>query len=59
MQQQDPLLAVRGVTIQYKTPHHLITATYRVSFDVHQGDRFILLGPSGCGKSTLQKAVGG
>lgn len=59
MQQQDPLLAVRGVTLQYKTPHHLITATYRVSFDVHQGDRFILLGPSGCGKSTLQKAVGG
>ena len=59
MQQTDPLLAVRGVTIQYKTPNHLITATYRVSFDVHQGDRFILLGPSGCGKSTLQKAVGG
>ncbi|WP_028714736.1 MULTISPECIES: ABC transporter ATP-binding protein [unclassified Paracoccus (in: a-proteobacteria)] len=59
MQHQDPLLAVRGVTLQYKTPHHLITATYRVSFDVHQGDRFILLGPSGCGKSTLQKAVGG
>ena len=59
MQHQDPLLAVRGVTLQYKTPHHLITATYRVNFDVHQGDRFILLGPSGCGKSTLQKAVGG
>ncbi|OYR12566.1 ABC transporter ATP-binding protein [Brucella thiophenivorans] len=59
MQHKDPLLAVRGVTLQYKTPHHLITATYRVSFDVYQGDRFILLGPSGCGKSTLQKAVGG
>ncbi|ACM03186.1 ABC nitrate/sulfonate/bicarbonate transporter family, ATPase subunit [Cereibacter sphaeroides KD131] len=53
------MLSVRGVTIQYKTPQHLITATYRVDFDVHQGDRFILLGPSGCGKSTLQKAVGG
>ena len=59
MQPQEPLLAVKGVTLQYKTPQHLITATYRVSFDVHQGDRFILLGPSGCGKSTLQKAVGG
>src|SRR3974390_1276486 len=54
-----PLLDVRGVTIQYKTQAHLITATYRVDFEVHQGDRFVLLGPSGCGKSTLLKAVGG
>jgi NitT/TauT family transport system ATP-binding protein len=54
-----PLLDVRGVTIQYKTQHHLITATYRVSFNVLQGDRFVVLGPSGCGKSTLLKAVGG
>jgi len=54
-----PLLDVRGVTIQYKTQAHLITATYRVEFSVLQGDRFVLLGPSGCGKSTLLKAVGG
>jgi len=54
-----PLLDVRGVTLQYKTREHLITATYRVDFQVYTGDRFILLGPSGCGKSTLLKAVGG
>ena len=54
-----PLLDVRGVTIQYKTQAHLITATYRVSFNVLQGDRFVVVGPSGCGKSTLLKAVGG
>ncbi|HEY0223427.1 MAG TPA: ABC transporter ATP-binding protein [Pseudolabrys sp.] len=54
-----PLLDVRGVTIQYKTQAHLVTATYRVSFNVLQGDRFVVLGPSGCGKSTLLKAVGG
>src|SRR5476649_2745206 len=53
------LLDVRGVTIQYKTQHHLVTATYRVSFNVLQGDRFVVVGPSGCGKSTLLKAVGG
>jgi len=55
----DPILDVDGVTLQYKTKEHLITATYRVSFDVYPADRFVLLGPSGCGKSTLLKGVAG
>src|SRR2546429_6252356 len=59
MSMSQPLLDVRGVTLQYKTKEHLVTATYRVDFQVYQGDRFVLLGPSGCGKSTLLKAVGG
>src|SRR5215813_3400985 len=54
-----PLLEVRGVTVQYKTREHLVTATYRVDFNVFRSDRFVLLGPSGCGKSTLLKAIGG
>jgi NitT/TauT family transport system ATP-binding protein len=54
-----PLLDVRGVTLQYKTREHLVTATYRVDFQVFRSDRFVLLGPSGCGKSTILKAVGG
>ncbi len=54
-----PLLEVRGVTLQYKTRDHLVTATYRVDFQVYPADRFVLLGPSGCGKSTILKAVGG
>ncbi|WP_312795654.1 ABC transporter ATP-binding protein [Tianweitania sp.] len=54
-----PLLSVRNVTLRYKTPNLLITATENVSFEVRQSDRFVLLGPSGCGKSTLLKAVGG
>ena len=54
-----PLLDVSGVTLQYKTPRHLVTATYRVDFSVHRSDRYVILGPSGCGKSTLLKAVGG
>ena len=53
------LLTVDGVTLQYKTARHLVTATYRVDFAVHEADRFVILGPSGCGKSTLLKAVGG
>jgi NitT/TauT family transport system ATP-binding protein len=54
-----PLLQVESLTLQYKTEQHLVTATYRVSFDVYEADRFVLLGPSGCGKSTLLKAIGG
>jgi NitT/TauT family transport system ATP-binding protein len=54
-----PLLAVDGVTLQYRTPDHLVTAVWRVSFEVLASDRFVILGPSGCGKSTLLKAVGG
>lgn len=54
-----PILDVNGVTIQYKTKEHLITATYRVGFQVFPADRFVILGPSGCGKSTLLKAVAG
>jgi NitT/TauT family transport system ATP-binding protein len=59
MSEAAPLLEVAGVTLQYKTPSHLVTATYRVDFSVFASDRFVLLGPSGCGKSTLLKAVGG
>jgi NitT/TauT family transport system ATP-binding protein len=54
-----PLLAVDGVTLQYKTREHLVTATYRVSFSIYPADRFVLLGPSGCGKSTLLKGIAG
>src|SRR3979409_568935 len=59
MNTTTPLLEVKGVTLQYKTPDHLVTATYRIDFKVFEAERFILLRPSGCGKSTLLKAVGG
>jgi NitT/TauT family transport system ATP-binding protein len=56
---RGPLVSVRGVTLRYRSETTITTATYRVSFDVRDGDRFVLLGPSGCGKSTLLKAIGG
>jgi sulfonate transport system ATP-binding protein len=55
----QPLLAVDNVTLQYKTADSLVTATWRVGFEVFASERFVLLGPSGCGKSTLLKAVAG
>jgi len=54
-----PHLSVEGVTLQYKTKEHLVTAAYRIDFNVLKSDRFVLLGPSGCGKSTILKAIGG
>ncbi|SCY33267.1 ABC transporter ATP-binding protein [Microvirga guangxiensis] len=55
----SPILRVENVTIRYQTDDHHVTATDRVSFDVFESDRFVLLGPSGCGKSTLLKSIGG
>jgi NitT/TauT family transport system ATP-binding protein len=57
--EKRPLLVADGVTLQYKTQDHLVTATWKVSFDVYEGDRYVLLGPSGCGKSSLLKAIAG
>jgi ABC-type nitrate/sulfonate/bicarbonate transport system ATPase subunit len=54
-----PLLRAENVTIDYAAGGASVRATHEVSFDVHEGDRFVLLGPSGCGKSTLLKAIGG
>jgi NitT/TauT family transport system ATP-binding protein len=54
-----PLLQVDGVSLEYRTRERVVRATHRVSFDLHEADRFVLLGPSGCGKSTLLKAIGG
>ena len=54
-----PLLGVNDVTLCYTTTEQIVTATWRVNFEIEAGDRFILLGPSGCGKSSLLKAVGG
>jgi NitT/TauT family transport system ATP-binding protein len=53
------LLQVDDVTLEYVNGDRVVRATHRVGFDVHQGDRFVLLGASGCGKSSLLKAIGG
>lgn len=54
-----PALQFADVTIDYRGADRVVRATDRVSFDVLEGDRFVLLGPSGCGKSTLLKAAAG
>ena len=58
-QEGAALLQVDRVSLEYRTPDRVVRATHRVSFDMYEADRFVLLGPSGCGKSTLLKAIGG
>jgi NitT/TauT family transport system ATP-binding protein len=53
------LLSLDGVTLRYVNGRDSFTAVERVSFEVRQSDRYVILGPSGCGKSTVLKAVGG
>ena len=38
------LLQVDNVSLEYRTPQSVVRATHRVSFDVYQADRFVLLG---------------
>jgi NitT/TauT family transport system ATP-binding protein len=56
---EPALLQVDGVSLEYAAHDRIVRATHRVSFEVHRGDRFVLLGPSGCGKSSLLKAIAG
>ena len=53
------LLRAEDVTLEYRDGQRVVRAAQEVSFEVHEGDRFILLGPSGCGKSSLLRAAGG
>lgn len=54
-----PLLQLQNVSLVYATASQQVRATHRVSLEVFEGDRFVLLGASGCGKSSLLKALGG
>jgi NitT/TauT family transport system ATP-binding protein len=54
-----PLLEARGVTLRYRTPDRVVTATDGIDLQVRRGDRLVLLGPSGCGKSSLLRAAAG
>ena len=47
----DPVIIVEGLTARYGD----VTILEDVSFEVHRGERFMILGGSGCGKSTLLK----
>jgi phospholipid/cholesterol/gamma-HCH transport system ATP-binding protein len=52
---QSPVIQVRNLQAGYDD---LIVLT-DISFDIHEGERFVIVGPSGCGKSTLLRHMVG
>ncbi len=55
MSQADPLLRIRGVSMQFGG----LQALENVSFDVARGEILALIGPNGAGKSTLLNIISG
>jgi len=53
MNKQGPVIKVEGLTVRYGEN----TILDNVSFEIHQGEIFIIAGGSGCGKTTLLKHI--
>ena len=59
VEQQTPLLAIQGLTVQFPSPNGFLTVVDDVSFSVGRNDIVCVVGESGSGKSvTTQAAVG-
>ena len=55
--QQEPLLSVRNLTVQFKTDTGTVKAVDDISFDIFKGETVGLVGESGCGKSMTSLAL--
>jgi peptide/nickel transport system ATP-binding protein len=56
---EGPLLEVRGLSVDIRTPAGDLHAVRDIAFDVGRGEAVCLVGESGCGKSITSLAVMG
>lgn len=55
-----PAISAEDVRIKFSPRNRRpVLAVDGVSFDMHRGERFVILGPSGCGKTTLLMSIAG
>jgi len=57
MGQNNIVLSVQNLSVNYLTQRGPLQAVNRVSFDLHKRETLALMGESGCGKSTLNLAL--
>jgi len=54
---EEPLLRVRGLTVEFRVPRGILRAVDKVDLDIQKGEILGLAGESGCGKSVLAHAI--
>ncbi len=52
-----PLLSIRNLVTEFKSPNGIVRAVDGASFDVNAGEIFGIVGESGCGKSATCRSV--
>ncbi len=58
-EEQTAKVALRDITLQYKTNGSPLLALDRINLQVKAGEFLCIVGPSGCGKSTLLHVIAG
>jgi putative ABC transport system ATP-binding protein len=59
MPEDNPLVAIRGVSKVYERGRQKVEVLHHVDLDIPVGDFLALMGPSGSGKSTLLNMIAG
>ncbi len=55
--QQDVLLSVQNLNVQFNTSRGVVRAVEGISYDVRRGEILAIVGESGCGKSVSSLAI--